>query len=86
MSCHSVPFKILVPVTMKITVFWNVRPCSLASEGLAASNFCQTTQPQIPEYSDVHLILLMTTDMEISAESKQVSRRHISFITQWYYE
>jgi len=79
-----VPFKILVTVTMKIMVFWNARPCSLASEDLAVSKFCQTTQLQIPEYSYVYLILLMTTDSEISAESQQVSRRHISFITQCY--
>jgi len=79
MPSHSVPFKILVTVTMKIMVFRNVRPCSLASEGLAASNFCQTTQPEIPEYSDVHLFLLMTTDREISAESWLVSRKQSSY-------
>jgi len=71
---------------MKITILWNVKPCSLASDRLAAPNFSQTTQLQIPEYSGVHFILLMTTDREISAESQQVSGRHISFITQWYYE
>jgi hypothetical protein len=71
---------------MKIMVLWNARPCSLASDGLAASNFCQTTQLQIPEYGGVHFILLMTTNREISAESQQVSGRHISFTTQWYYE
>jgi hypothetical protein len=61
---------------MKVTVFWNVAPCSIAEIALlmeainiseTSVNFYETTRRNILEDSHVHLQLINTLVVELKA-------------------
>jgi hypothetical protein len=67
----NVRFQVLTAATMKVTVFWDIAPCSLVQidrrfKGVSlmmelvslsetSANFHETTRRNIPEYCQLHI-------------------------------